>query len=45
MLTLDGRLLGPAGSRYSVHLEFLGEANEHLRALATDGVLAAFTTR
>jgi hypothetical protein len=44
MLTLDGRLLGRAGSRYSVHLEFLGQANEHLHALAADGVLAAFTT-
>ncbi|GGL12651.1 hypothetical protein [Mangrovihabitans endophyticus] len=44
MLTLDGRLLGPGSSRYSVHLEFLGQANVHLQTLAAGGVLAAFTT-
>ncbi|GAA2349818.1 hypothetical protein [Dactylosporangium salmoneum] len=45
MLTLDGQILAPTGVRYTEHLEYLRQANEHIARLAGADLLVAIATR
>lgn len=45
MLTIDGRVLRPIGSRYADQLDYLRMANDHLNTLSDNDVLVAVTTK